>query len=167
VTDADPDVPDDAVLLAASGWSTTPNARIMANGAVDDLCVVLLEANGAHGAVSYETVELYSRTHDGLWVDDRGGPAGDGLGWHNGDVDLLGRVSRAEIAVADEDRIHRVPVSPTRRWILAARQRELDPHQAPQRIASRDGPRTSAVAPERRACGGVLDGRRPVIGLRR
>lgn len=108
----------------------------MAKAVVDDLCVVLLDANGAHGAGPYETVEFYSRTHDGRWVDDGHiGPAGDGLGWHTGYVYLLGRASSADVTVAYEDRIHRVPVSSTGRWIFAARQRELDPHQAPQRIA--------------------------------
>lgn len=107
----------------------------MAKAVVDDFCVVLLDANGAEGSVPYEVVEFYSCAHDGRWVDDGDiGPAGEGVGWHGGHVYLHGRASSTDVTVAYEDRIHRVPVSSTGRWIFAARKREFDPQQAPRRI---------------------------------
>lgn len=102
------------------------------------------------GIRAYETVEFYSHTQEGRCVDDGYiGPAGEGLGWHNGCVYLHGRASSADVTVADEDRIHRIPVSRTGRWIFAARKREFDPQDAPANRLARPR-RTSASAPERR-----------------
>jgi hypothetical protein len=53
------------------------------------------------------------------------------------------RASGADVTVADEDRIHRILVSPTGRWIFAARKREFDPQ---------DGEPPSATAQDQRLC---------------
>ena len=131
-----PGVPDDATLLEAGGWSTTPSARILAKAVADDLCVVLLDANGALGAKPYETIEFYARTEDGSWIDDGHiGPGGDGLGWHCGYVYLIGRASAAEVVVTNEGRTHHIPTTPMGRWIFVAGQPEFDPQHPPHQTA--------------------------------
>jgi hypothetical protein len=78
----DEPAPSDRELLVAGGWGDVPSARILAKASEDDFCAVVLDSNGAQGALPYVTVEFFMRQKDGSWssLGDFGpaGPSGTG-----------------------------------------------------------------------------------------
>lgn len=96
-----PDLPDDAALLAAAGWSNVPSARLLAKDATDDFCVAIIDSNGGLGSVPYETFEFFERSPDGTWMSsgDSGPAHGLHVGWRTEHVYLCGRSSRSVVVI--------------------------------------------------------------------